>query len=231
MTSKAQRKREALAAWWARDPWPALFLAADPGASAGAALIVGGRGGMDLLEAASVDTYGSRDLEGFVSRGVAIAMSMALPLVLALEDWGAGGPRGLSQWVGLGEARGPWRREYMLRAREAGMTPRIVLVPQSRWRSRIVPETGAMEPQPGGSEKWRAFTPEEWKEAARSAAQDLFLDAHVPPADAAEAVCIGAFAARSDDAAKKLGKRHLKRHGYTFEPLEPTIHIGAVRGG
>lgn len=217
MTSKAQARREALARWWDRGPWPCVLLAIDPGKVSGVAIVLSRPGGMKLLQARVVDLHRDRGVEVAVENAVLASREHDLPLVLVLEDWGRGGPRGLAQWVGLGEARGPWRREFLIRAGEEAdlVKSRVVLATQSRWRSRVVPETGATE-----GEKWRPFTPEEWKAAAREAAQRHFLDAYVPPLDAAEAVCVAVYAARSDEVLSKIPKRVLDAHGVSAEDRE-----------
>ena len=161
-------------------------------------------------------------LEELVDLAASYADSEELPLVAVFEDWGKGGPRGLSQWIGLGEARGPWRRAFRrLAIRSSVLTKRAssVLVTQSRWRSRMIEETGARDAE----NKWIAFDTAGWKAAALRAARIHHFSAHVPPLDAAEAACGAAYAVRSDEVAKVLGKRHLARHGLTFELLEPAI--------
>lgn len=231
--NKAAARREALALWWERGPWPAAFLTVDPGESAGASLGVGRPGhGLALRWSEPVETYARGTVEAVVDRAVQDAGAEGLPLVAFLEDWGAGGPRGLAQWIGLGEARGIWRRWLTIAARESDVLAlsRIVKVPQSRWRGRVIPETGVPEGKVDpktGVLKWRPFTPAEWKAAARRAALDYFLDADIPiQEDAAESACMLIYAGRSDEALKALGKRHLKRWGIPdshMEPLEKTI--------
>lgn len=220
--SKAALRRAALAAWWDRGPWPCVVAFVDPGRTSGFAIVVSRPGrGFDLVLCESLDLDSSR-LEGLADEADFIARREELPLVALFETWGKGGPRGLAQWVGLGEARGPWRRVFR---QVAASSPRLtqkassVLVTQSRWRSRVVPETGARDAEG----KWVAFDTEGWKGAALRAARELYPSAHVPPLDAAEAACGAAYAVRSDEVAKVLGKRHLGRHGLTFELLEPVI--------
>lgn len=223
--SKAEARRRALAAWWERGPWPAVILTIDPGESAGATIGHSKPGGLVMEWSTQVDTWKRGTVEEVVRHAVADAEELDLPLVAVLEDWGAGGPRGLAQWIGLGEARGVWRRWLTIAAREseALTLSRIVKAPQSRWRGRVIPETGARE----GDGRWRPFTPDEWKAAARRAAMDYFLDTEIPiQEDAAESACMLVYAARSDEVLKALGKRHLKKWGISpqhMEPLEKTI--------
>lgn len=221
--SKAELRRRALAAWWERPPWPCVIMSADPGAAAGGSIIVSGPGGLELYACEAIDLYSPHPLvESFVKRACDCARNRSLPLVGVLEDWGRGGPRGLAQWIGLGEARGPWRRALIQRTKEAIpciTMPRILLARQTRWRSLIIPETGRIGPDG----KWEPFGPEGWKTIAKTTAGDHFLEAYVPPEDAAESACMGVYAARSDAVGKALGKLHLKRHGLTFTPLEPVI--------
>lgn len=220
--TKAGLRRQAIAAWWARPPWPAVILAIDPGRQAGASILVSGPGGLELESSESVDLHDRAPrLELVVDHAAEVARSRDLPLVAMLEDWGRGGPRGLAQWIGLGEARGPWRR-YLIRCTKIDVPlsrSRILLATQNRWRSLVVPQTGRVD----AAGKWHAFGPDGWKEAAKDAATDYFVDTYVPPLDAAESACIGLYAARSDAVGRSLGVRHLKRHGLTFEPLEPLI--------
>lgn len=229
--SKAQARRDAIATWWDRGPYPMVALAVDPGEAAGAAIGVCGPGDIDLRHAAPVETYTRNAVEYVVQKAVDIATVEGLPLVAFLEDWGAGGPRGLSQWIGLGEARGPWRRQLIIAAREHNVLTlsRIQKVTQNRWRSRVIEETGARE-LVAGKEKWRPFTPAEWKTAARSTAMDYFMDHPEPPGeDAAEATCQLVYAARSDEALKALGKRYLKKAGIPAEHMVPLEKIISMK--
>ena len=220
MTKKKAREL-ALQQWWDRSPWPCMILSADPGKEAGAALLKSGPGGLTLIEAREIDTYTSQ-VEEMFDLAIIKCYQYELPLVLVLEDWGAGGRRGITQWIGLGEQRGAWRRAHMLLAGSHKLVSktRIAYINQNRWRSRVVPETGVREPQ-----GFRRFTPEEWKGAAYRAAIDLLPDAHVPNTpNAPEAVCMAVFGARSDEVGKKLPPTYLRKHGVQpYEPLEHRI--------
>lgn len=212
-------QRAALERWWNRGPWPCVLLCADPGLISGGVIIVSRPGGLVLREAKEIHVLEDRALEGVIECGIAVSKQTRLPLIGVLEDWGSGGPRGLSQWIGLGEKRGVWRREMILRARDHGI--KIVEVAQSVWRGRVLDQTGAHElDEETGLEKWRPFEPKEWKDLAHRSALDYFMDAWVPPLDSSEAACMGVYAARSDEVLRALGNRYLKQQGFTSEDLE-----------
>lgn len=230
--TKVEIRRQAIARWWSRGPWPCVLLAIDPGTSAGASLARSTPTGISLIWSEQVDTYERDTVEDIVTRAVDYAEDSGLPLVAMLEDWGAGGPRGLSQWIGLGETRGVWKRHLLIAASEskALTKSRIVKVTQSRWRSRVIDATGV----PGGKVHpktgdlvWRKFNTDEWKVQARQTASDYFLDTFIPmQEDAAESACMLIYGSRSDEVLKVLGSSHLKKHGMnpeTFEPLEKLI--------
>lgn len=220
--TKKQIREEALASWWNREPFPAVILAVDPGKKAGASIIISKpRQGLFLAFCSPIDTF-TRQVEATFTTAIRLARECDLYLVLVLEEWGRGGPLGIDQWIGLGEARGAWRREFILRCNEE-TSPRLIqskimTTSQSRWRSRVIPETGDRS-----SGTFKAFTPEQWKEAAHRAALDYFPSDWVPPLDASESACIGVYAARSDELGKLIGKRELKRYGLEFSPLENQI--------
>lgn len=216
--SKAQARRDALARWWDRDPWPCVIATADPGKTSGWSLVKSGREGLTMIEAEAIDLYEINGVEHAIERAVRFAEKEGLPLIGVLEDWGRGGPRGLAQWIGLGESRGPWRRAML-----QWEIKKIILVAQNTWRSRVVTETGARDE----NDEWRPFEPAEWKRAAQRAAQDHFLTRTVPGEDAGEATCMSIYAARSDQVGIALGKRWLSHNGYPeCEKLEPTIKAG-----
>lgn len=227
MTSKAQTRRDALAAWWDRKPWPCIICAADPGAESGYCVLKSTGTGIDVLDCGTVaDVFTTEDVRRVVLETNNAAFAHKLPVVYVLEDWGSGGPLGINQWVGLGEARGVWRHYITLEHSEAfEKSPKIVKVTQSRWRSRVVEETGRVD----ANGKWHRFSPDDWKGAALRAAKQHFIDTHIPPLDAAEAACIGYYAARSDEVMKALGIRHLRKHAPWFvgslkeNLLEPLI--------
>lgn len=217
--TNAQRRRDAIKAWWNRKPWPCILLAVDPGRKAGAALMQCNPDGITLLWHGPIDTH-TRDVEKTTAMMLGACNASGLPGMLAVEEWGKGGPMGLQHWIGLGEARGAWTREFNIWSNEKKSLFRkggIVKVHQGRWRGRIIEEK---LPRLDTREERQ----EQLKEAAARAAQNYFIDQRIDiDPDACEAVCIGLFAARSDALGKKLTKTHLKKHGLTFEPLEETI--------
>lgn len=214
--TKVQDKRDALAKWWDRNPWPCLIMSCDPGKHSGVTLIRCGPGGIQVLFCRAVDTYSSQ-VEGAVDEAIDAGIRLGLPVVVILEDWGKGGPMGIQQWIGLGEQRGAWRRAVILSGIK---TSHIKLVTQSRWRSRVLDRTGVIE----GGQPWRRFTPGEWKQEAHTTARDAMLDGYIPNSpDASESACMAYYGARSDEVGDALGVRYLKQNGYTFEPLERAI--------
>ncbi len=222
--SKAQVRRDALAAWWDRPTWPCVILSVDPGREAGAAVYRSWPFGLMLERALEVDTY-TDTLEDTVHWAAGLAGKHNLPMVTVLEDWGAGGHRGLAQWIGLGEQRGPWRRAAIMAAEYHPMVTkgRIALVPQTRWRSRVIEETGYRDED----DKFHPFDADGWKAVAVHTAPNLVVDGYVPHgANAAEAVCMGFYAARSDEVGKLIPKTVLKRYGLSYTPLEPAIKTG-----
>src|SRR5258706_9913646 len=124
----AKRTRAELArrqAWWDRPAWPAVVLGVDPGRRAGAGIVLptivaGDRcGAPKLVSVYAVDVY-SRGIETVLGNACHWAHTLDLPLILAIEDWGRGGPLGIDQWLGLGAARGHWERAAMLEALDEG---------------------------------------------------------------------------------------------------------------
>jgi hypothetical protein len=230
--SKESLRREATKEWWARGPWPAIVLAVDPGKISGATIAESGPGGIRVRLCEQVDIYAGRGLEEVVEYAAGIAESEGLPFAACLETWGSGGPMGLDHWIGLGEARGPWRRELVLASKRYAcvVRSRICLVTQSRWRSRVVPETGGV----GENGEWRPFSSEEWKEAALRAAMSYVPDAHIPPLDAAESACMACYFVRSDELLEALSRRELDRYGIPEQDrriLEDAIgRRGPIRG-
>lgn len=228
--SKAQAKRDALAAWWRRLYWPAVILSADPGAKAGASLIVSEPDGLDVVDVAAIKTD-SLDLEAFVDVGIDTAKRVGLPLVLVVETWSAGGTRGIDQWLGLGAARGAWIRAYKLaiahekkfRANGVNLfTSRIARALVSKWRSKMIEESGTRD----AAGKWTRYDSDGWKDAAFEAVKTHFPDEGVIESpDAAESLLQGAYAARSDVVGKLLPKTLLARYGLKFPPVDPGVKM------
>lgn len=221
----AKVRRNALARWWDRE-WPAVVLGIDPGRSAGVALIDSFPGRIRLCWAREVDSY-SLEVERAILDAYAYAEARERPLVATVEDWGAGGARGLAQWVGLGEQRGIWLRAIFVEGvRRAARKVPIVKVPQTRWRSRLIESSGER-----ANGQFSRFDSDRWKFEAYQAARRLFVGSDFGIGEnAAEAACIGYFGARADGTGKALGKRWLASHGLECESLEPLIHPKKTRG-
>ena len=219
--SKAAARRLALQQWWDRRPLPCILLSVDPGATSGATLLDSGPGGIRLEECREV-RLDSRDVESSIKNAINLHFDTGRPLVFAFETWGAGGMRGIDQWLGLGEARGVWRREARAQCALKGVVHREVLINMTRWRSRVIESAGGHDE----TGKFQRFTPDEWKEAALKKAEDFFMDAVIPPYDAAESACMGIYAIRSDEVLKKLPTRVLDLYAVSDRDrqlLEPTI--------
>lgn len=224
--TKKQIREDAIVQWWNREPWPAVILAVDPGRHAGASIIISRPySGLELIYCKSIDVY-SREVDYVFAKGFYEANRLGMYLVLVLEAWGAGGRLGIDQWVGLGEMRGIWKREFVLlcndHASKCVTKNKTFAVSQSRWRSRVIQETGDRS-----SGKFKCFTTDQWKEVAQKSAQEHFPDTWVPPLDAAESACIGIYAARSDELGSLLGKRYLKifdlEYDHSVDALEKII--------
>jgi hypothetical protein len=222
--SKIQLKREAIKAWWDREPWPAIILAVDPGRKAGASIVRSlPYHGITLLASENVDTY-SRNVERLIRYAVEMSIKDNLYLFVVLESWGKGGLLGIDQWIGLGEARGVWKREFIVTCSEVSNTiyirkKNVFTVTQNRWRSRVVPETGIRDEK----NKFHRFTPGQWKEAAHRAALDYFPSDWVPELDASESACMAVYAARSDEIGSRLPKTHLNKYSLEYSSLENLI--------
>lgn len=224
LTSKAAARRLEIERWWRRRFWPCVMLTVDPGSEAGAALVRLDPWEIHFVEVTAVSIL-SRDIERLVQAGIDLAAQWGVPFVLALESWGAGGNRGLSQWLGLGEARGAWRRAYLMALEELPedkaqmksgtakiFKPRIIHAAQTRWRSKAIDATGKTT-----NGKWERFDSDGWKEAAKAQALETFGLVIESP-DAAEAAMMVRYFARSDELGKVLPKSHLVRFGLTFPP-------------
>lgn len=171
-------------------------LAIDPGEDAGAALFVPGDGGPRLVWARAVDTN-SLELEACIADAIAYAAAHGLVLVLAMEEWGAGGMRGIDQWLGLGAMAGAWKRAALLmcdRSRPTLVKSRLVVrTAQTKWRSAIIESSGTRDEETG---KYRPFDSEGWKKAANARVLELFGHLETFDSNASEAVLLGYFACR-----------------------------------
>ena len=222
--SKAQQARDALAAWWRRYYWPCIILSADPGARAGATILRCTKYDREVLFVAGVDTN-TTVLEDIVQMALEYAIESGLPLVLVVESWGAGGNRGINQWLGLGAARGAWIRAYELAIARGDvikdaygvnlLRPAIVRTVMSTWRKHMIEGSGTRDSEG----KWQRYDAKEWKAAAQDACEIHFPELpRIEDTDAAESALQALYAARSDELAKALTKPHLKRYNLTFPP-------------
>lgn len=200
------------AAWHARTPWPCLVLAVDPGIEAGASLVYPYRDNVGVLWAREVKTY-SRDVERCVNDAVCTAIRLSLRLMLSVEEWGRGGPLGIDTWIGLGEMRGAWKREYILAAPTSNghIVPStgVVRANMTTWRSYMIDETGDVD----GDGKHQTFDSDGWKRAATRRCAELFPDLKIEGANAAESALQGAYAMRCDDVGARLSMRTLRAAG------------------
>lgn len=222
--TKAEKKRRDLAAWHRRYYWPAIIVGVDPGRQSGATVFVSRRRTLKPIVSASVDTH-SRDIESILEEAVDLAKDEKLPVVLMMESWGKGGPLGIEQWIGLGEARGIWRRAFTLAMKDADplrvgpvklFSPsRVGYVNQRSWRSRMIEETGGTDARG----KWIPFDSDGWKDAAiREVCRRTGWSPDRITGDDAESFLVGSYAAQSDALGKMLPKTHLARYGLTFPP-------------
>jgi hypothetical protein len=182
------------------------ILGIDPGDEAGAALMVPGVGGPSLVFSRAVDTN-TRQLESVLEDAVREARARGIPLMLYAEEWGAGGPLGIDQWLGLGEKIGAWRRAAILMcdtARPTIVPSRLMLrVGQSTWRSGMGLDFGTRDA--GG-----AFTrhdAEGWKKEANKRVHELFGYLDSFDSNASEAVLIAYYGCRDERIEGKIPKR------------------------
>lgn len=242
--SRGSKRWEAeRAAWSVRYPWPVVVLAADPGEMAGASLVLPlaavpkRRPGPALLSDASltgcvgagpaadtvcvwareVRTY-SRDVERCVEDAARFAHSCGLKLILAVEEWGRGGPLGIDSWIGLGEMRGAWKRAVILAADRYPDVIKIssctVRVNMTTWRSHMLEETGDV----GSTGRHIPFDSDGWKRAATRRCSQVYPALTIEGANAAEATLQGAYAIRSDELGRKLSPSLLKKSGMQAPP-------------
>jgi hypothetical protein len=167
-----------------------------------------------------VDPF-TRDIERVFDAAIEVADDRDLDLVVAIETWGRGGPMGIEAWVGLGAARGYWKREALLRAAECP-TRRLVKsrclvdINMRTWRSQLHDEHGTKVPHPTkpGHFKHVPYDEEGWKKAATRLLADIAPRVRVDGADAAEAGLVALYAHRSDEVGKKLPITLLRKHGF-----------------
>lgn len=182
--------------WLATPPVECAILGVDPGASAGAALTIWSPVGHELVWAREVVTD-TTALEVAVTDAVGAARAAQLALVVAIEEWGRGGPLGIDQWLGLGAAAGAWKRAALIaadvRAPTIVRSRAVVRVGQRTWRSAMIPEAGTRN----AAGTFRPYDTEGWKKAAKARVLDLFgLRFGDVSADVAEAILIAHYATR-----------------------------------
>jgi hypothetical protein len=209
-TRKLSKKdEEERAAWLLRRPWPVLILGIDPGAEAGATIMTPDRSTMIIHE---VETM-TRQVDRVVEEAVTIAREQRLLLVPIIEEWGAGGKRGIDQWLGLGAAYGAWRRQLVLAwaegANDVLRKDKNARALQSRWRSRMIAESGK---RVGGA--FKPFDSEEWKKAATRTLVSMFPGIELSSANGAESALIAIYGQRCDEVGALIPKRLLAEHGF-----------------
>ena len=229
--SKAARERLLRSAWYNRRPWPAIVLSVDSGATSGASLVESHPDGASLLHAETIDINTTR-IEALIEMGIAAARRTKTPLVMSLEDWGKGGPLGIAQWIGMGAARGVWRRAFHVATH--GLTDRcgritlfsanrVLHVTATRWRSYLIQTSGRHV-----NGKFVRFDSEGWKAAAIATVPTLFPaawpifepDGGPMGGDSAEAICQSYYVTRSDELGAALPPSYLARFGMSY-PVKP----------
>jgi len=209
------------AAWRVRRPWPIALLGVDPGTEvAGAGLVLPDATGEepDLRWVRSIDPY-SLEIESAIDDACDAARARGVGLAFVLEEWGQGGPMGIESWLGLGAARGHWKRAAMLAALGRHSD---VLVPSrlftyahiQTWRSWMDVPPGTWD----AAGKFAHHDPEGWKKAATTRLAALYPKVRIDSADAAEAGLIALYGCRSDDVGRKLPKRLLAGAGIDEPP-------------
>lgn len=202
--------------WLAGDVAPCTILGIDPGESAGAAcLTYAGTGGHAVAFVRSVETN-TLELERTFNDALDTAHELGQVLVLAIEDWGVGGPLGMKQWQGLGAAAGAWIRtahlasvrcaEEKIRAGRFAVIARdraVIRMVSRSWRSCMIEESGTYTERDGKS-VFKPFDTVGWKRAATRRAHELFGHVGVNDSNAAEALLIAYCATRDERLAKLI---------------------------
>lgn len=217
----ASERKVDRAAFWRRRPWPVVLLSVDCAATAGASILLPEEhygecplvGGPHLWKLRELETS-TRDLEATIQEAVKLAREREMQLVMALEQWGSGGRLGINQWLGMGAAMGAWTRALLMAAREGAedvltVSRSIIKVPQTRWRSWMIEESGTR-----GPDGFKPFDSEGWKKAATRTLVQLYPGVYLPGDNAAEAALLGVYASRSDELGALLPDRYLRQHGF-----------------
>lgn len=172
-------------------PHPCVVLAIDPGKSTGWAIFSRSR----VVSFGACDPFVGIEFPGVCAEAVAIASEAGLPLVCAHEGWNAGGWGSHQTLVGLGASWGACRASL----HEAGITKRrMVRVVPATWQSVVF----------GGR-------PDDTKAEARKVASAI-VGENVG-GDAADAICIGAWAICSPDVWHALKKSERPKGEYAEE--------------
>jgi hypothetical protein len=139
-----------------KSPSDAIVLSIDPGAESGWALLIGNSNGIiDRHSSGRVSVFETREVEIIIQTAIDLALMMHKPLYMFLEHWPSPfSGKAIHTYLGLGEARGIWRREFNLKCREnydrnirIGRTNvlaqnRDMLVNVGTWRGALIQETG-----------------------------------------------------------------------------------------
>lgn len=215
MTKRTKAQAAEREAWRARRPWPIAVLGIDPGATAGAALVLPDARFQtsELCWARTIDVD-TLALECTIRDAIFQARDRELGLVLVLEEWGRGGPMGIETWLGLGAARGHWIRAarlLSLQHKELTASRLFCYAHMQTWRSWM--DVPAVVTDTAGAVV-RRNTPEDWKKGATRRISELAPKAMVDSADAAEGALIALYGSRCDAVGKRLPARLLKAHGF-----------------
>lgn len=168
----------------------------------------------ELHWARSVDPD-TKDLERAILDSIDAARSRGIGLVLMLEEWGTGGPMGITTWLGLGAARGHWIRAARLLCEdhtELVASRFFYYAHMQTWRSWMDVPAVVVDPM---GKVIRRNEPDDWKRHATRRLAELAPHIQIDTADAAEAALIALYGSRADVVGKKLPLRLLAAHGMT----------------
>lgn len=175
---------------------PCVILAIDPAALSGWAIFLEGRP-VTWGELAASNATG---IDAVLLQACELASRTKLPLVVLGEEWGRGGPLGMSQWQGLGGAWTAWKHGCD-RARDKGLpvvSSRVMRVLQRTWRSAFGLNLGR--------ELVKAY-------AVRAAKSRVGVQLELDQHDIAEALLIGLWGSKSGEVGERLPEKVMKRRG------------------
>jgi hypothetical protein len=172
----------------------AVIIGVDSAAKAGWSILCQSH----LVRFGVLNTWRGRDIESVIATAIDLARRERLPLHLAMEHWPAPfAGRSMRTWLGLGEARGVWKREFLCavdeergrenptcrigKGRVLKLTGRHHLADVMKWRKALY--GSARAPKDTAKDKAVAWVREEYGQL-------------VEPHDAAEAVCVGTYVDR-----------------------------------